>query len=135
VSNDLMLTLSTLRHSFYAAVASPLLVLFFCFMPVGTVCRGELPWMPRFAAATPQPEREADLVISVRHDGYFYVGPVAVRHDELCDELQYLITRNPDREIVLQIDRRSRFAGTRSILQTVQHLGIRHLVLRSGNSE
>ncbi|HWS70581.1 MAG TPA: biopolymer transporter ExbD, partial [Thermoanaerobaculia bacterium] len=129
-----MLTLPALRHSYYAAVASPLLVLLFCFAASQPYCHGFEPLMPRFAAATPWPGHEGDLVISVREDGRFLIGQDYVRRDQLCDMVEQRMTWDPNREILLQIDRRAPFAGTRVILQTLRHLGIRHVVLRSGNA-
>ena len=131
-----MLTLADLRHTYAVAIASPLLVLLLCFMEVKPMGCGQFrPYMAPLAGAAPRHDHESDLVISVHHEGFFYLGPLALRRDQLCDEVQQVLARNPHREIVLQVDRRSSFAGTRLVLQTLQHLGIRHVVLRSGNTE
>jgi len=126
-----MLTLPALRHSFHAAFAVPLLLLLFGFMPFGTFC-SFVPPLPRFAAEVPWVGHETDVLVTVRHDGSLLIGQNYVHRDCVTEDLHAVLERAPGRRVILQIDRRSDFRGTREVLGVLRHLGIRHVLLNTG---
>jgi biopolymer transport protein ExbD len=128
-----MLTLSGRRHSFYAAMATPLIVILFTVFlaPVATGCRLHV-LTPRMRSAQPWQGEESDLVVTVEHDGLLMLGGSDVRPEQLLPALQTILRNTPGRHLVLQVDRRSPFGSTRQVIKAARELGIRHLVMTSG---
>ncbi|HWS70580.1 MAG TPA: biopolymer transporter ExbD [Thermoanaerobaculia bacterium] len=131
-----MLTLPALRHSYYAAVAAPLLVILMAafVIPYGSIiCYGYmLPRLPRFAAERQWFGAETDLFVSVRHDATLFVGNECVSAKQLPSVLRELVERDRSRRVVVRIDRYSPFGATRDVMRALQQLGIRCVLLDSG---
>jgi len=108
-----MLTLSGLRHSFYAAMAAPLVVILFAVFlaPICTTC-GLHVLTSRMRSAQPWQGEESDLLVTVKYDGLILVGNCAVHREQLLSALQEILRDAPDRRVVLQVDRRSPFGSS-----------------------
>jgi biopolymer transport protein ExbD len=77
------------------------------------------------------PDTEKQLQISVKADGTVYLGPLAVRKDEVARQLEEIHQRTPDREIAVKGDRTVKYGDVLDVLKACREVGFNDVGLIS----
>src|SRR4028118_189883 len=86
------------------------LVLLIIFMVVTPMLQKGVPVnLPITEQPEKTPDTEKQLQISVKADGTIYVGPQAIRSEQLKSTLEEIHQRTPDREIAVKGDRKVKY--------------------------
>jgi biopolymer transport protein ExbD len=76
---------------------------------------------------TEQPDRTPDtdkqLIISVKADGTVYLGPNAIRKDQVQTALEEIHQRTPDREIAVKGDKLVKYGDVLDVLKACREVG------------
>ena len=82
---------------------------------------------------TEQPERTPDtekqLQISVKGEGIVYLGPTAVRKEQVDSELKAIHDRTPDREIAVKGDKLVKYGAVLDALKACREVGFNNVGL------
>ena len=82
---------------------------------------------------TEEPERTPDtdkqLQISVKGEGIVYLGPNAVRKEQVDSELKAIHDRTPDREIAVKGDRAVKYGAVLDVLKSCREVGFNNVGL------
>jgi biopolymer transport protein TolR len=100
------------------------LVLLIIFMVVTPMLQKGVPVnLPVTEDPEKTPDTEKQLQISVKADGSVYVGPNAVRKDQVQTTLQEIHERTPDREIAVKGDRLVKYGDILDVLKSCREVG------------
>lgn len=100
------------------------LVLLIIFMVVTPMLQSGVPVnLPITEHPDQTPETDRQLNISVKSDGTVYVGPNAVRRDQVKTALEEVKARTPDREITVKGDRRVSYGDVLDVLKACRDVG------------
>src|ERR1051326_5302747 len=74
------------------------------------------------------PDTEKQLQISVKEKGIVYLGPTAVRTEQVDSELKNIHDRTPDREIAVKGDRAVKYGSVLDVLKSCrEEIGRAHV--------
>jgi biopolymer transport protein TolR len=108
------------------------LVLLIIFMVVTPMLQKGVPVnLPVTEAPEKTPDTEKQLQISVKADGTVYVGPSAVRKDQIQAHLEEIHSRTPDREIAVKGDRLTKYGEVLDVLKACREVGFNDVGLIS----
>jgi biopolymer transport protein ExbD len=108
------------------------LVLLIIFMVVTPMLQKGVPVnLPVTDAPEKTPDTEKQLQISVKSDGIVYVGPTAVRAEQLKSQLEEIHGRTPDREIAVKGDREVMYGAVLDALKACRDVGFNDVGLIS----
>ena len=100
------------------------LVLLIIFMVVTPMLQKGVPVnLPVTEDPEKTPDTEKQLQISVKSDGTIYVGPTAIRADQLKSSLEEIHTRTPDREVAVKGDRLVKYGAVLDALKACRDVG------------
>ena len=100
------------------------LVLLIIFMVVTPMLQKGVPVnLPVTEEPEKTPDTEKQLQISVKSDKTVYVGPNAVRKDEVKNILQDIQQRTPDREVAVKGDRTAMYGDVLDVLKACRDVG------------
>lgn len=100
------------------------LVLLIIFMVVTPMLQKGVPInLPVTEAPEKTPDTEKQLQISVKAEGIVYIGPTAVRHDQVEAQLKEIQQRTPDREIAVKGDRQVKYGAVLDVLKACRDVG------------
>jgi biopolymer transport protein ExbD len=75
------------------------------------------------------PDTDKQLQISVKSDGIVYLGPTAVRKEQVDSELKTIHDRTPDREIAVKGDRSVKYGAVLDVLKSCREVGFNNVGL------
>ncbi len=75
------------------------------------------------------PDTEKQLQISVKGEGIVYLGPTAVRKEQVDSELKTIHDRTPDREIAVKGDRSVKYGAVLDVLKSCREVGFNNVGL------
>ena len=75
------------------------------------------------------PDTEKQLQISVKGEGIVYLGPTAVRKEQVDSELKTIHDRTPDREIAVKGDRTVKYGAVLDVLKSCREVGFNNVGL------
>lgn len=75
------------------------------------------------------PDTEKQLQISVKGEGIVYLGPNAVRKEQVDSELKTIHDRTPDREIAVKGDRTVKYGAVLDVLKSCREVGFNNVGL------
>lgn len=108
------------------------LVLLIIFMVVTPMLQKGVPVnLPVTDAPEATPDTEKQLQISVKADGTVYLGPNAVRKDEVESALKSIYERTPDREVAVKGDRLVKYGDVVDVLKACRDVGFNDVGLIS----
>jgi biopolymer transport protein TolR len=100
------------------------LVLLIIFMVVTPMLQKGVPVnLPVTEDPEKTPDTEKQLQISVKADGTVYVGPTAVRKEQVQSTLEEIHTRTPDREVAVKGDRLVKYGDVLDVLKSCREVG------------
>ncbi|HEX8170580.1 MAG TPA: biopolymer transporter ExbD [Thermoanaerobaculia bacterium] len=100
------------------------LVLLIIFMVVTPMLQKGVPVnLPVTEDPEKTPDTEKQLQISVKADGTVYVGPNAVRKEQVQSTLEEIHTRTPDREVAVKGDRLVKYGDVLDVLKSCREVG------------
>ena len=100
------------------------LVLLIIFMVVLPLLQKGVPVnLPITARPEKAPETERQLHVSVKEDGSVYIGPVAVREEQVESELRSVFEETPDRQIAVKGDRKVLYGKVLKVLRACREVG------------
>ena len=100
------------------------LVLLIIFMVVTPMLQKGVPVnLPVTEAPEKTPDTEKQLQISVKSEGVVYIGPTAVRADQVESQLKEIQQRTPDREIAVKGDRLVKYGAVLDVLKACREVG------------
>jgi biopolymer transport protein TolR len=100
------------------------LVLLIIFMVVTPMLQKGVPVnLPVSEDPEKTPDTEKQLQISVKADGTVYLGPNAVRKDQVESALKEIQERTPDREIAVKGDRQVKYGDVLDVLKACREVG------------
>ena len=100
------------------------LVLLIIFMVVTPMLQKGVPVnLPVTEEPEKTPDTEKQLQISVKSDRTVYIGPNAVRKEEVKTLLQDIQSRTPDREIAVKGDRQAMYGDVLDVLKACRDVG------------
>ena len=77
------------------------------------------------------PDTDKQLLISVKADGTVYVGPTAVRKEQVQSQLEEIHQKTPDREIAVKGDRLVKYGDVLDVLKALREVGFNDVGLIS----
>lgn len=77
------------------------------------------------------PDTDKQLQISVKADGTVYVGPTAVRKEQVQSQLEEIHQKTPDREIAVKGDRLVKYGDVLDVLKACREVGFNDVGLIS----
>ncbi len=108
------------------------LVLLIIFMVVTPMLQKGVPVnLPVTEDPDKTPDTEKQLQISVKADGTVYLGPNAVRKDQVESSLKEIQARTPDREIAVKGDRLVKYGEVLDVLKACRDVGFNDVGLVS----
>ena len=108
------------------------LVLLIIFMVVTPMLQKGVPVnLPITDAPEATPDTEKQLQISVKADGTVYLGPNAVRKDQVESALKDIHERTPDREVAVKGDRLVKYGDVIDVLKACRDVGFNDVGLIS----
>jgi biopolymer transport protein TolR len=108
------------------------LVLLIIFMVVTPMLQKGVPVnLPVTEAPEKTPDTEKQLLISVKADGSVYLGPNAVRKDQVESTLKEMFERTPDREVAVKGDRLVKYGDVVDVLKACRDVGFNDVGLIS----
>src|SRR5688500_11191684 len=100
------------------------LVLLIIFMVVTPMLQKGVPInLPVTSEPEKTPDTEKQLQISVKNDNTVYVGPQAIRKEQLQSALEEIHQRTPDREIAVKGDRTVKYGEVLDVLKACREVG------------
>jgi biopolymer transport protein ExbD len=75
------------------------------------------------------PDTEKQLQISVKEKGIVYLGPTAIRTEQLDTELKQIHDRTPDREIAVKGDKLVKYGSVLDVLKSCREVGFNNVGL------
>jgi biopolymer transport protein ExbD len=75
------------------------------------------------------PDTEKQLQISVKDKGLVYLGPTAIRTEQLDSELKQIHDRTPDREIAVKGDKQVKYGSVLDVLKSCREVGFNNVGL------
>ncbi|HEV8432664.1 MAG TPA: ExbD/TolR family protein [Thermoanaerobaculia bacterium] len=75
------------------------------------------------------PDTEKQLQISVKEKGIVYLGPTAIRTEQLDSELKQIHDRTPDREIAVKGDKLVKYGSVLDVLKSCREVGFNNVGL------
>ena len=75
------------------------------------------------------PDTEKQLQISVKEKGIVYLGPTAIRAEQLDSELKQIHDRTPDREIAVKGDKQVKYGSVLDVLKSCREVGFNNVGL------
>lgn len=100
------------------------LVLLIIFMVVTPMLQKGVPVnLPVTEDPDKTPDTEKQLQISVKADGTVYLGPNAIRKDQVESSLKEIQERTPDREIAVKGDRLVKYGDVLDVLKACRDVG------------
>ena len=100
------------------------LVLLIIFMVVTPMLQKGIPVnLPVTEGPDRTPDTEKQLQISVKADGTVYMGPTAIRKDQVQSSLEEIHQRTPDREIAVKGDRQVKYGDVLDVLKACREVG------------
>ena len=108
------------------------LVLLIIFMVVTPMLQKGVPVnLPVTEDPEKTPDTEKQLQISVKADGSVYVGPTAVRKEQVQSQLEEIHQRTPDREVAVKGDRLVKYGDVLDVLKACREVGFNDVGLIS----
>jgi biopolymer transport protein TolR len=111
------------------------LVLLIIFMVVVPVIVNGVPVKLPVAKGDPVPEAQRQLSITVKDDGTVYLGAIAVRSEQVAEELQRLHGEAPERSIAVRGDQRVAYGEVVKVLDACRAAGYNDVRLMSERRE
>jgi len=106
------------------------LVLLIIFMVVTPMLQKGVPInLPVTEAPERTPDTEKQLQISVKEKGIVYLGPTAIRTEQLDSELKQIHDRTPDREIAVKGDKQVKYGSVLDVLKSCREVGFNNVGL------
>jgi biopolymer transport protein TolR len=106
------------------------LVLLIIFMVVTPMLQKGVPInLPVTEEPEKTPDTDKQLQISVKSDGIVYLGPTAVRKEQVDSELKTIHDRTPDREIAVKGDRSVKYGAVLDVLKSCREVGFNNVGL------
>jgi biopolymer transport protein TolR len=106
------------------------LVLLIIFMVVTPMLQKGVPInLPVTEDPEKTPDTEKQLQISVKTEGVVYLGPTAVRKEQVDAELKTIHDRTPDREIAVKGDRSVKYGAVLDVLKSCREVGFNNVGL------
>ncbi|HEX9985481.1 MAG TPA: biopolymer transporter ExbD [Thermoanaerobaculia bacterium] len=100
------------------------LVLLIIFMVVTPMLQKGVPVnLPVTEDPEKTPDTEKQLQISVKADGSVYLGPLAVRKEQVQSELEAIHQRTPDREVAVKGDKLVKYGDVMDVLKACREVG------------
>ena len=100
------------------------LVLLIIFMVVTPMLQKGVPVnLPVTSEPEKTPDTEKQLQISVKSDNVVYLGPQALRKEQLQSALEEIHQRTPDREIAVKGDRTVKYGEVLDVLKACREVG------------
>src|SRR5438045_827480 len=100
------------------------LVLLIIFMVVTPMLQKGVPInLPMTEEPERTPDTEKQLQISVKGEGIVYLGPTAVRKEQVDSELKQIHDRTPDREIAVKGDKQVKYGAVLDVLKSCREVG------------
>jgi biopolymer transport protein TolR len=100
------------------------LVLLIIFMVVTPMLQKGVPInLPVTSEPEKTPDTEKQLQISVKGDNIVYLGPQAIRKEQLQTALEEIHQRTPDREIAVKGDRTVKYGEVLDVLKACREVG------------
>jgi biopolymer transport protein ExbD len=100
------------------------LVLLIIFMVVTPMLQKGVPInLPVTEEPEKTPDTEKQLQISVKDDNVVYVGPQAIRKEQLQSTLQDLHDKDPNREVAVKGDRTVKYGEVLDVLKACREVG------------
>lgn len=100
------------------------LVLLIIFMVVTPMLQKGVPInLPVTEEPEKTPDTEKQLQISVKSDNVVYVGPNAIRKEQLQSALEDIHSKTPDREIAVKGDRTVKYGEVLDVLKACREVG------------
>jgi TolR protein len=109
-----------------------MLVLLIIFMVVTPMLQKGVPVnLPVTEDPEKTPDTEKQLQISVKADGTVYIGPSAVRKEQVESTLKDIQSRTPDREVAVKGDRLVKYGDVLDVLKACREVGFNDVGLVS----
>src|ERR1700760_3030357 len=106
------------------------LVLLIIFMVVTPMLQKGVPInLPVTEDPEKTPDTDKQLQISVKSEGIGYLGPTAVRKEQVNPELKTIHDRTPDREIAVKGDRAVKYGAVLDVLKSCREVGFNNVGL------
>ncbi|HEX7191217.1 MAG TPA: ExbD/TolR family protein [Thermoanaerobaculia bacterium] len=106
------------------------LVLLIIFMVVTPMLQKGVPInLPVTEEPERTPDTEKQLQISVKGEGIVYLGPNAVRKEQVDSELKAIHDRTPDREIAVKGDKQVKYGAVLDVLKSCREVGFNNVGL------
>jgi len=106
------------------------LVLLIIFMVVTPMLQKGVPInLPVTEEPEKTPDTDKQLQISVKSDGSVYLGPTAVRKEQVQSELDQIHTKTPDREIAVKGDKQVKYGDVLDVLKACREVGFNNVGL------
>jgi biopolymer transport protein ExbD len=106
------------------------LVLLIIFMVVTPMLQKGVPInLPMTEEPERTPDTEKQLQISVKGEGVVYLGPTAVRKEQVDSELKQIHDRTPDREIAVKGDKMVKYGAVLDVLKSCREVGFNNVGL------
>jgi biopolymer transport protein TolR len=106
------------------------LVLLIIFMVVTPMLQKGVPInLPVTEEPERTPDTEKQLQISVKGEGIVYLGPTAVRKEQVDSELKQIHDRTPDREIAVKGDKQVKYGAVLDVLKSCREVGFNNVGL------
>jgi biopolymer transport protein TolR len=106
------------------------LVLLIIFMVVTPMLTKGVPVnLPETEEPEKTPDTDKQLQISVKSDGTVYLGPTAVRKEQVQSELEQIHTKTPDREIAVRGDKLVKYGDVMDVLKALREVGFNNVGL------
>ena len=100
------------------------LVLLIIFMVVTPMLQKGVPInLPVTSEPEKTPDTEKQLQISVKGDNIVYLGPQAIRKEQLQTALEEIHQRTPDREVAVKGDRTVKYGEVLDVLKACREVG------------
>jgi biopolymer transport protein ExbD len=100
------------------------LVLLIIFMVVTPMLQKGVPVnLPVTQDPDKTPDTEKQLQISLKADGSVYVGPTAIRKEQVQSQLEEIHQRTPDREVAVKGDKTVKYGDVLDVLKACREVG------------
>jgi biopolymer transport protein TolR len=100
------------------------LVLLIIFMVVTPMLQKGVPVnLPVTQDPEKTPDTEKQLQISLKADGSVYVGPTAIRKEQVQSQLEEIHQRTPDREVAVKGDKSVKYGDVLDVLRACREVG------------
>jgi biopolymer transport protein TolR len=112
------------------------LVLLIIFMVVTPMLSKGVPLnLPQTEDPEKTPDTDKQLQISVKADGSVYLGPTALRKEQVQSELETIHQKTPDREIAVRADKLAKYGAVLDVLKACREVGFNNVGLIAGSKK